>query len=344
MPQLPLRGVGPPAPGACADAPPEISIVGAAYNEEENLPEFMDRCLAGARAVGGTCEVIVVDDGSTDGTRRVLRELQLRFPELVTITQRRNQGFTAALRAGLQAARGRFIVVEPTDLQGHPDEDLPILIPPLRRDEADIVMGYKTDRALGTVRTWSSRAFNWLCRRLFGVSFRDLGWVKAFRREVVDEVAVLRSDWHRYFAIFAVAEGFRAQEVPVRAYERLRGVSSHGRFGFARVPKMVFDLFTIKFLLSFSRRPIFAFGAWALLVGSLGIGLALYLVHWKLTTGAISDRFPLLFLDAVLLLAALQLLAIGFLAEMVVTLGDDLHRKFERGPNAAAAGTPTGRP
>ena len=330
MSESTLRDVGAPARLADSESGPEISIVGAAYNEEENLPEFVERCLAGARAVGGSCEVIVIDDGSTDRTAQVLGKLQLQVPELVVIRQRRNQGFTAALRAGFRIARGRFIVVEPTDLQGHPDEDLPILVPPLRNDEVDMVVGYKTDRALGLVRTWSSRAFNWLCRRLFAVSFRDLGWVKAFRREVAEQITVLRSDWHRYLAIFAVAEGFRTREIPVKAYERLHGVSSHGRLGFARVPKMMFDLLTIKFLISFSRRPMFAFGAWATLVGGCGIALALYLIHWKITTGVISDRFPLLFLDAVLLLAALQFLAIGFVAELIVSLGDELHRRFDR--------------
>lgn len=328
MSESTLKGTG-------SESVPEISIVGAAYNEEENLPEFVDRCLAGVRAIDATCEVIIIDDGSSDGTARVLRELQLVVPELVVLRHRKNQGFTAALREGFLAARGRFVVVEPTDLQGHPDEDLPILIPPLRCDEVDLVVGYKAHRALGVVRAGSSKAFNWFCRQLFGVSFRDLGWVKAFRREVSEQVTVLRSDWHRYFAILAVAKGFRVKEVPLQAYERCRGVSSHGRFGFARVPKMIFDLLTIKFLISFSRRPIFAFGTWALFVGSLGIGLAAYLLQWKIKTGIITDRLPLLFLDAVLLLAALQFLAIGFLAEMIVTLGDELNRKLDRRPAAA---------
>jgi glycosyltransferase involved in cell wall biosynthesis len=287
----------------------DLSVLIPAKDEAANLPLLMEQMAAAFRDSRTTFEVIVIDDGSTDDTWRVLGELTKQYAFLVPVRHRTRRGIADALGTGYHEARGRVLVFYPADLQYRP-EDIPRLAAPVLSGAVDMVTGAKQGRY---DKAFVSGVYNRLSRALFRIPVHDLNGVKAYRRDVMDAIP-LRPDWHRYMVAVAAAEGFSVAEVPVPLYPRHAGVS---KFGASRIPVGVLDMLSVWFELRFGRKPMLFFG-------TLGAGLFLA----GLLTGivALLMRFvipphigfrPLLNLVEVCVIVGSVLFVGGFLGEMV---------------------------
>jgi glycosyltransferase involved in cell wall biosynthesis len=239
---------------------PEVSVLVPAMNEAENLPLFLEEAARAFAATPGRYEVIVVNDGSTDDTARVLEQLKTQYSFLKTVTHRARRGIADALRTGYLHSRAGVLVFYPADMQFKP-EDIPRLVAPILADEADMVTGFKQGKY---EKAFVSKIYNGLSRTLFDVPVKDLNSVKAYRREIMDSLPV-RPDWHRYMIVIAAAQGFTVTEIPVPLYPRHAGKS---KFGLSRIPVGVLDMLSVWFELKFGKKPL-------LLFGMLGAGLFL---------------------------------------------------------------------
>lgn len=286
---------------------PDVSILVPAKDEAPNLPEFVERCAAALGAAEFSFEVVVVDDGSRDGSDEILRGLQRQFPFLRVVTHRRQRGIADALRSAGEVARGDVFVFYPADLQYLP-EDIPGLVRPILDGTADIVTGTKQGRY---EKAFVSSVYNTLCRWLFGVRVTDLNSVKAYRREVMRGVP-LRPDWHRYMVVIAAADGFRLAAHPVPLYPRRAGVS---KFNWRRIPIGVLDLLSVWFQLRFGRKPMLFFG----LAGAslFVVGLLAGIVALVLRFGYGIGFRPLLNLVETMVISGIVLFGFGFLGEMI---------------------------
>ena len=239
-------------------APPvpvvDVSVLVPAKDEAENLPLFMQQAAIAFAADPATrYEVVVIDDGSVDDTPRVLRELEEQYAFLRDARHRSQRGIADALRTGYLHARGRVLVFYPADLQFKP-EDIPRLVAPILADEADMVTGFK----MGTYeKQFVSGVYNGLSRRLFNVQVKDLNSVKAYRREIMDNLPV-RPDWHRYMIVIAAAQGYSVTEIPVPLYPRHAGKSKFATW--RRIPIGVLDMLAVWFELRFGKKPLLLFG------------------------------------------------------------------------------------
>jgi glycosyltransferase involved in cell wall biosynthesis len=253
----------PLAPHPLASGTVDVSVLVPAKDEAENLPLFMQLAEAAFRGRPERYEVIVVDDGSVDGTAAVLAQLQSRYPFLRSVRHRARQGIADALRSGYLHARGSVLVFYPADLQFKP-EDIPRLVAPILAGESDMVTGFKQ----GVYeKAFVSRIYNGLSRALFHVPVKDLNSVKAYRREIMDVLPV-RPDWHRYMIVIAAAEGFTVSEIPVPLYPRNAGRS---KFGIGRIPVGVLDMLSVWFELRFGKKPLLLFGMLGVALFALGV-------------------------------------------------------------------------
>ena len=291
---------------------PELSVVIPLLDEAPNVEALYRELTETLEGWGRTFEVVLVDDGSTDGTFEILSRLHGADPRLRVIQLRRNFGQTAAFAAGLAHARGRLIVTADGDLQNDL-RDIPRMVDKLE-EGYDIVCGWR-----------KARKDHWLSRRLpsvianvlisgaTGVRLHDYGCsLKVFRAEVVKSIR-LYGEMHRFIPAIASEQGVRIAEVVVN--HRLR---RHGRskYGISRTVRVILDLATVKFLLSYSTRPLQIFGLVGLLMGAAGTLITGWLGYIRLFGGqAIADR-PLLLFGILLLFTGLQLVTLGLLAEM----------------------------
>jgi glycosyltransferase involved in cell wall biosynthesis len=291
----------------------DVSVLVPAKDEAENLPEFLQRCAQALGSAGFSFEVIVVNDGSRDGSDRVLRDLARQYPFLEVVTHRRQRGIADSLRSAGEVARGDVFVFYPADLQYLPD-DIPGLVAPILENRADIVTGTKQGKY---EKAFVSTIYNGLCRWLFGVRVTDLNSVKAYRREVMLGVP-LRPDWHRYMVVIAAADGYRLTSVPVPLYPRRAGTS---KFNWRRIPVGLFDLVSVWFQLRFGRKPMLFFG-----VG----GAVLFVIGFLAGVGALVLRFgygiglrPLLNLVETMVISGIVLFGFGFLGEMIAGIREE---------------------
>jgi glycosyltransferase involved in cell wall biosynthesis len=292
----------------------DVSVLVPAKDEAENLPEFIQRCAQALGSAGFSFEVIVVNDGSRDGTDRVLRELERQYPFLEVVTHRRQRGIADALRSAGEVARGDVFVFYPADLQYLP-EDIPGLVAPILENRADIVTGTKQGKY---EKAFVSSVYNGLCRWLFGVRVTDLNSVKAYRREVMLGVP-LRPDWHRYMVVIAAADGYRLTSLPVPLYPRRAGTS---KFNWRRIPVGMFDLVSVWFQLRFGRKPMLFFGV---------LGAVLFLIGLLAGIVALVLRFgygiglrPLLNLVETMVISGIVLFGFGFLGEMIAGMREEV--------------------
>lgn len=244
--------------GSSLDAPGrrgkvDVSVLVPAKDEAENLPLFMAQAAEAFASSPYGYEVIVVDDGSVDGTWAVLNELAEQYPFLRLERHRSRRGIADALHTGYLAARGHVLVFYPADLQFKP-EDIPRLAAPILADEADMVTGFKEGKY---EKAFVSRIYNRLSRALFDVPVKDLNSVKAYRREIMDVMPV-RPDWHRYMIVLAAAQGFTVTEIPVPLYPRHAGTSKFATWH--RIPIGVLDMLSVWFELRFGQKPLLLFG------------------------------------------------------------------------------------
>ena len=298
----------------------KVSVVVPAYNEVENVTPLMEEFSQMFSQSGIRGEVILVDDGSTDGTYLKAKECQQKFQFLRVLRHQRNLGLTQALMTGFSRARGKIFAFWPADLQYLP-RDIPKLVE--RIDNGyDVVCGRKQG-SYGLKRLVSF-FYNLLSRMVFRIKVHDLNSVKAFRREVVDDVP-MRKDWHRYMVVMAADRGYKVGEVKVNVYPRKFGQS---KFGFWRIPIGFLDLLSVKFQLSFMRKPLLLFGFLGLILILLGVltgGVAIYLRIAKH-----EGLRPLLYLVILLVLSGISFFALGFLAEAITSVKDELRALTQR--------------
>jgi glycosyltransferase involved in cell wall biosynthesis len=298
----------------------DVSVLVPAKDEADNLPEFIQRCAQALGSAGFSFEVIVVNDGSRDGTDRVLRDLEREFPFLVVVTHRRQRGIADSLRSAGDAAHGDVFVFYPADLQYLP-EDIPALVAPILEGRADIVTGTKQGKY---EKAFVSSVYNALCRWLFGVPVTDLNSVKAYRREVMLGVP-LRPDWHRYMVVIAAADGFRLTSLPVPLYPRRAGIS---KFNWRRIPVGMLDLISVWFQLRFGRKPMLFFGIGGAVL--FVIGLLAGVVALVLRFGYGIGLRPLLDLVSTMVISGIVLFGFGFLGEMIAGMREET-REIARG-------------
>lgn len=290
----------------------ELSIIVPAYNEVDNLEPLLAE-IAEKTAPG--FEVVLVDDGSSDGTREAAVRLQAKYPFLVVRRHGRNLGKTAAIVTGMAAARGGIISVFDADLQFDPD-DVTRQVAKVR-EGFDLVTGEKRGQY---EKRFVSAVYNRLARLVFGLRVKDINALKTFRREVLDGVH-LRKDWHRYIVPLAAARGFSVTEIPVLLRPRLHGEPKYSSP--FRVLIGFFDLIAVGFQLSFMRKPMLYFGVLGTV--SLAGGFTVGLVAVILRLFGHGFR-PLLYLVMLLVLAGILFFAAGFLGETLAMLGDRLEQ------------------
>ncbi len=295
---------------------PTISVLIPAYNEADNIAELVERTARAFDELAVAGELIFVDDGSVDGTGDIVQALQADYPWLRLIRHRRNRGLTTALQNGFHAARGEFILFLPADLESHPDEDIPKLYNKLQ-EGYDVVSGWRQGRADG--KEAASAIYNAVSSRLFDVHVHDANWIKGFRRAVIASLPPLRSDWHRFLLHIAADQGWRVGEVPTNWHPRKAGRS---HYGFMRIPVSLLDVLVIRFLLTFSQKPMRFFGGVGLAAFLVSGGVFLWLVYLWFATQ--TQKRPIFWLALGLALAGLLFFLVGFLAELIVAQGDRL--------------------
>lgn len=298
-----------------------ISVVIPAFDEALSLEELHRQLDAVASAEGYDLQIIFIDDGSTDGTWDVIEKLARDDPRVLGIRFRRNFGKAAALSAGFDAAVGELIVTMDADLQDDPAE-IPNLLAKLH-EGFDVVSGWKRVRHDPWHKVWPSRVFNFLVSRLTSVHLHDHNCgLKIFRREVIHEVR-LYGELHRFVPVLAASRGFRVGEVVVKHRPRLAG---HSKYGLSRIPKGLLDLLTVCFITRYGQRPQHWLGMGALASLALGIlGMGYLAVVWCVSR--LAGNVPVhlhetaaLYYSLVLLLIGAQLLALGFVAELISAL------------------------
>ncbi len=294
-----------------SDALP-LSVVIPVFNEEETVPHLYAEVRAAVDKLGTPYEVLVVDDGSTDGTLARLRTCTKDDPRWRVIALRRNFGQTAALAAGFDYAQGDVIVTLDGDLQNDP-EDIGKLLA-LAKDH-DVVSGWRHPRQDPFLsRRLPSLVANWLISKVTGVRLHDYGCtLKAYRREVIRHLR-LYGEMHRFIPAIASWMGISLAEVETHHRPRRFGRS---KYGILRTLRVFLDLITVKFVLSFWTKPIQVFGLWGLLMTGAGGAITAYLAALKLATGAEIGGRPLLLLGILLLLLGVHAIGMGLLGEML---------------------------
>ncbi len=293
---------------------PEISVVVPMRNESLNVEQLYRELTSTLEAFGRSFEVLAIDDGSSDDTFRLLAALHATDPRLRVIRFRRNFGQTAAFAAGFAHARGRFIVTSDGDLQNNP-ADIPAMIR-LIEQGPDIVAGWRKDRKDPFInRRLPSIIANAIISFATGVKLHDYGCsLKVFRAEVVKPMR-LYGEMHRFLPAIASEQGVQIVEQVVDHRPRLHGQS---KYGISRTIRVVLDLMTVKFLSSYSTRPLQMFGSLGVGMGMIGTPIVLYLVWVRLVAQQpIADRTPLMLLGISLILGGVQLVMTGLLGEML---------------------------
>jgi len=318
----PLEAVAEPAAAATAGAALSVSVVVPVKDEAESLPVLIERIVAVAAAGGlHLAEVVLVDDGSSDGSWAVMEALATRYPELRAIRLRRNFGKATALMVGVGAASGQIIVTMDGDLQDDPDE-LPRFVAAIA-EGADLVSGWKKERHDPLSKTLPSRLFNRVTAAITGIRLHDFNsGYKAYRREIFDSVQ-LYGELHRYAPVLAHALGYRIAEIAVRHHPRRFGRSKYGAM---RLLRGFLDLLTVLMITRFAYRPSHVFGGFGTLLIAVGTAILLYLTGLKLFAGAEIGERPLLLLGVMMDVIGVQLLLFGMLAELIISRSPRLVR------------------
>jgi glycosyltransferase involved in cell wall biosynthesis len=293
---------------------PEISVFLPVYNEEPNLRPLHAKLDIALKALNRVAEIIYVDDGSTDGSLKVLRDLAQRDSRVRVVALKRNYGQTAAMAAGIDAAQGEVLIPMDADLQNDPADIIRLLD---KLDEGyDVVSGWRKNRQDKVItRKIPSMIANRLISWIGGVPLHDYGCsLKAYRRESLQEVR-LYGEMHRFIPIYASWAGARVTEIPVEHHARTMGKS---KYGLSRTLKVVFDLMTIKFMASYQTKPIYVFGSFGMLAFLISVLAGLYAVFLKLFHKADFVQTPLPILAIVMFAVGIQFLLMGLLAEMLV--------------------------
>ncbi len=314
-PQEAARSLG---PGIRRD----FALVVPAYNEAPMVPELVGALRKAFQEYGLEGEVLVVDDGSTDGTGALVEREGEGWADLRVLRHRANMGKTEAILTAAAATDRTYLVLFDADLQ-HLPEEIPRFLAKLQ-EGWDMVTG----RKVGSYeKAGVSRLYNWMSRRIFKVPVTDLNSMKAFRREIVQEIP-LRHDWHRFFVVLAHTRGYSVSEIDIQLHPRRAGASKYsGRF---RIVVGLMDLLSVWFLLLFSRKPLLLFGFSGFVLILLGLAVGAVAFYLRFVEG-VGFR-PLLYLVILMETVGFVLLGVGLMAEMVAQLHhevDTLRRRLE---------------
>jgi glycosyltransferase involved in cell wall biosynthesis len=290
----------------------DLSLVIPFYNEVESLPKLYDKLQAVLEQCHCRYEIILIDDGSTDGAFDAAKAIFARDPEHVRVFSfRRNFGKTAGLAAGFDLARGQVIITMDADLQDDPDE-IPHFLDKLA-EGYDLVSGWKQKRNDPLNKTLPSRIFNGVVSASTGIKLHDFDCgFKAYRREVTEELK-LYADLHRFIPVMAAWKGFRVAEIPVQHHARKYGKS---KYGFRRYARGALDFFKVMFLTKYMQKPLHLFGAVGAALCLLGLLCGLYLTEEHFRVGHIGSR-PLLDFAVLVTITGVQLFSLGLLGEML---------------------------
>ncbi len=292
---------------------PEVSVVIPLLNEQDNigtLYEQITKSLSGKYSF----EIIFIDDGSDDDSYDILTQLHKTDSNIRVIRFRRNFGQTSALSAGFDYSRGKIIIAIDADLQNDP-ADIPKMISMLN-EGYDVISGWRKNRQDNTLtRLFPSKIANWLIAKITGVSLHDSGCtLKAYRREVLSETK-LYGEMHRFIPALASWSGAKIAECVVNHRPRTAGKA---KYGLGRTWKVILDLITVKFLGSFSTKPIYVFGGLGLLSGFGALLMGIIVLYRKLAFGNDISGNPLFILTTVFIIATIQFILMGLLAELLV--------------------------
>lgn len=294
-----------------------VSVIAPVYNESASIVEFITRTQAALRPLEDryAFEIVLVNDGSQDNSLQIMRSLVDREPRLRVLDLARNYGQTAALQAGLDAARGDLLVTLDADLQHFPEE-IPRFLHELTQG-FDMVCGWRHARAEGISRRWPSRAANWLIRRISGLQLHDFGTTfRAYRRDLVKQIRMF-GEFHRYVPVLGYLAGGRLTEIPIENVERSAGKSS---YGLGRSQGVLLDLLVLLFFTRYLDRPMRAFGALGLISFLAGGGILAYLLAYSFVyhVAAVRERSGWYLMSIMLLLTSVQITMTGLLAEILV--------------------------
>lgn len=305
-----------------------VSIVVPVYNEKDNVAPLMEQLRLALDATGRSYEILAIDDGSTDGSFEELKRAHELDPRVTVVRFRRNFGQTAAFSAGFDLSRGEWVITIDADLQNDP-ADIPRML--AKADEGyDVVSGWRKKRKDALVmRKIPSKIANWLIGRITGVTIHDYGCsLKVYHRDVVKNLR-LYGELHRFVPAVANLQGIRVTEMVVNHRARTAGESKYAGFfkTISRTTKVLLDLLSVRFLLSYSTRPTHVFGVLGILSTFLGVLIGAYLSYGKLVHNqTLSDR-PLLVLSVLLVMVGVQFLTMGLLAELVTRTYHESQRK-----------------
>jgi glycosyltransferase involved in cell wall biosynthesis len=301
---------------------PALSVVIPVFNEEDSVPILAEEIRRALDPGGVPYEVIAVDDGSTDASWARLEAVRAADPRWILVGLRRNFGQTAALSAGFDHARGEVIVPLDGDLQNDP-ADIPRLLA-LTKDY-DLVSGWRKNRQDAFLsRRLPSQLANWLISKVTGIRLHDYGCtLKAYRREIVEHLR-LYGEMHRFIPAIASWMGITFVEVETHHRPRRFGRS---KYGITRTLRVILDLITVKFLLSFATKPIQVFGMLGLAAVAIGGAIGAYLTTLKLVFGAQIGGRPLLFLAVLLIVVGVQFVVLGLLGEMLARIYHESQQK-----------------
>ena len=303
---------------------PDLSLIIPVYNEAQNLPLLYDSIKQVMQPIKQKWEVVFVDDGSTDGSLDVLQAFVKKDPWHVrAVVFRRNFGQTAAIAAGIDHAHGEIIVLLDADMQNDPS-DIPRLLAKL--DEGyDLVSGWRKDRKDNHLtRTFPSKMANWVISRVTGVHLHDYGCtLKAYRRTVLGGFR-LYGEMHRFIPVFAHSVGARITEIPVSHHPRKFGKAN---YGLERTAKVILDLFTVKFLLDYSHKPIRLFGGAGVALMLLGSADLLFLFIRRTFFGVPAFSSPLLQIGVMFFIMGFQSILMGLIAELLARTYHESQKK-----------------
>ncbi len=293
---------------------PELSLFLPVMDEEENLRPMHEKIAAALDALGKTAEVIYVDDGSTDDSLAILKEIAAGDDRVRVISLRRNYGQTAAMSAGIDAARGEILIPMDADLQNDP-ADIARLLEKLN-EGYDVVSGWRKNRQDKMIsRKIPSQIANRIISWIGGVPLHDYGCsLKAYRRDVIQDVK-LYGEMHRFIPIYASWAGARVTEIPVDHHARTMGRS---KYGISRTIKVIFDLMTIKFMASYGTKPIYVFGGFGMLAFAISVIAGIWALYLKIFEGTSFILTPLPIIAVVMLAISVQFFLMGLLAELLV--------------------------
>ena len=290
----------------------DVSVVIPMYNEEESLRELFAKIVRVLTELQKRFEVIFIDDGSTDTSAEIVKELNAQDVRAKLIEFRKNYGKAAGLAAGFDMAQGEFVITMDADLQDDPAE-IPNLLNKL--DEGyDLVSGWKKVRHDPFIKTQTSKIYNLFTSMFSGIRLHDFNCgLKAYRAEVVKTMNVY-GELHRYLPVIAFRNGYRVTELPVTHHPRKYGRS---KYGVARFTRGAFDLLTITFLSKYKKRPLHLFGTWGLVTSFFGFVILAILAVQKIVFDAHLSNRPLLFLGLLMVIVGVQFFSIGLLGEMI---------------------------